>query len=73
MTNIHWDTHPFDGADDGLYFDYYGLQAPVYGLNGGGGWTGGQFGGSTLDPSGHPLEPQYVDRIDRLFWYHDQA
>jgi hypothetical protein len=73
MTYIHWDESPFDGVDSGIYFSIYGIQVPTYGLNGGAGWTGGEFGGSTLDAEGNPLEPVYVDRIDKLFWNHDRA
>jgi hypothetical protein len=73
MTYINWDSSPFDGVDDGIYFTFDGILVPTYGLNGGADYTGGQIGGSTLDSSGQPLTPVYDDRIDKFFWYHDQA
>jgi len=73
MAHINWDKNPYDAVDDGTYFNLDGIQVPTYGLNGGADWTLGQFGGSTLDDAGHPLKPEYVDRIDKLFWFHDQA
>jgi hypothetical protein len=73
MTYINWDSNPFDGVDDGIYFTVDGVRVPTYGLNGGADYTGGQIGGSTLDASGQPLQPVYDDRIDKYFWFHDQA
>jgi hypothetical protein len=73
MTYINWDSSPIDGVDDGVYFTFEGIKIPTYGLNGGADYTGGQIGGSTLDVSGQPLTPVYDDRIDKLFWFHDQA
>jgi hypothetical protein len=80
MANINWD-NPFTPEDDGPSFyidptnfqfttaaDPDAVKVPTYGLNGGPGYTLGEVGGSTLGEC-----PQFVDRLDKLFFYHDRA
>jgi hypothetical protein len=52
-------------------FATHGIPVPTYGNYGGPGYTAGQFGAKTPEPSQLTPEIQPVDQLDQLFYQHD--
>jgi hypothetical protein len=72
MSFINWDaTFHFDSHDPLNAFATHGIPVPTYGNYGGPGYTAGQFGAKTPEPSQLTPETQPVDQLDQLFYQHD--
>jgi hypothetical protein len=72
MSHINWDaTLHFDPHDPLNAFATHGIPVPTYGNYGGAGYTAGQFGVRTPEPSQLTPETQPVDQLDQLFYQHD--
>ena len=72
MSFLNWeDTLRFNPHDPLNAFATHGIPVPTYGNYGGAGYTAGEFGSKTPEPSELTAETQPVDQLDALFYQHD--
>jgi hypothetical protein len=72
MSFINWeDTIRFDPRDPLNASASHGIPVATYGNYGGPGYTAGEFGATTPEPSQLTAETQPVDQLDALFYDHD--
>jgi hypothetical protein len=72
MSYINWeDTLHFDPHDPLNAFPTHGIPVATYGNYGGAGYTAGELGAITPEPSQLTPDTQPVDQLDALFYQHD--